>query len=210
MTITCSFDLNLTSIEWLYNDEVITSSVASQLDLTFSPVNDTINNRQYTCRVTTPYGDQEEDITIRVQGSNSILSLDILVSLYYFIIFAVPSTSIVTSISALGPPVAGYNFTITCTVSITDGLTEIPSLTWIDSSGQALNSTGDFTVHEQMTFGHSSIRALYFDPLRTSDEGTYSCVVTLSSPALAAPLNSSATYLIDAEQSKLLFDIYLL
>lgn len=68
VAITCSFDLNVTSIEWVYNSEVVVSSTASQLDLTFSPVNDTVDNRVYTCRVTTPYGEQEENITIRVQG----------------------------------------------------------------------------------------------------------------------------------------------
>ena len=69
VTITCSFDLSLTSIMWLYDDVVAMSSSDSQLNLTFSPVNDTIHNRQYTCRVTTPYGEQEENITISVQGT---------------------------------------------------------------------------------------------------------------------------------------------
>ncbi len=68
VTITCSFDLKLTSIEWHYNNEIIMRTSASQLNLTFSPVNDTINNRQYTCRVVTSYGVQEENITIQVQG----------------------------------------------------------------------------------------------------------------------------------------------
>ncbi len=66
--ITCSFDLNLTSMEWLYDNTVIMRTTAPQLDLTFSLVNDSIHNRQYTCRVVTSYGTQEETITLRVQG----------------------------------------------------------------------------------------------------------------------------------------------
>ena len=68
-TITCSFDLDLTSIEWLYSGAIVARTTAPQLSLTFNPVNDTINNRQYTCRVATSYGTQEETIAIGVQGS---------------------------------------------------------------------------------------------------------------------------------------------
>lgn len=68
VTVICSFDLDLTSIQWLYNGVVIMSSTTPQISLTFSPVNDSIHNRQYTCRAVTPYGTQEEARTIRVQG----------------------------------------------------------------------------------------------------------------------------------------------
>ena len=68
VTITCSFDLNLTSIEWLYNNTVIMSTLTPQLNLTFNPVNESINNRQYTCRAVTLYGTQDKTITIQVQG----------------------------------------------------------------------------------------------------------------------------------------------
>lgn len=69
VTFTCSFDLNLSSIEWYYDNMVIMRTAAAQLNLTFSPVNDSINNRQYTCRVVTSFGVQEENISIRVQGA---------------------------------------------------------------------------------------------------------------------------------------------
>ena len=68
LTVTCSFDLDSTSIEWLYDNEVVLTTTSSLLPLSFGTVNDTVNNRQYTCRVVTPYGTQEETITIRVQG----------------------------------------------------------------------------------------------------------------------------------------------
>ena len=68
VTVTCSFDLSLTSLEWVYNDGVVVRSTAQQINLTFSPVNDTINNRVYICRAVTSYGVQAENITILVQG----------------------------------------------------------------------------------------------------------------------------------------------
>lgn len=66
--VNCSFDLDSTSIEWLYDDESIVTTNSSMLTLYFGTVNDTMNNRQYTCRVVTPYGTQEDTITIRVHG----------------------------------------------------------------------------------------------------------------------------------------------
>lgn len=66
--ITCSYDLTFTSIEWLYNNEIVVSSTASQLDLSFDPVSDSIHGRQYTCKVITPYGIQEERLTIQIRG----------------------------------------------------------------------------------------------------------------------------------------------
>lgn len=73
-TITCSFDLEFTLIEWIYNSEVIGNSSSSSIDLSFSPVNDSIHGRQYTCRVTTPYGVQQQNVTITVQGKHYFLS----------------------------------------------------------------------------------------------------------------------------------------
>ena len=98
---------------------------------------------------------------------------------------------------------AGYNFTLTCSVTLTDGLTGVPSVMWVDSSGRSVNSSGDLVVRDPVTSGQVTSLTLFFDPLRTSDEGAYTCVARLSSPASTLPLNSSALYIIDAQQSKL-------
>ena len=67
--ITCSSDLDVSSIEWVYDDQVVLSSVGQQeLELVFNPVNDTIHNKTYTCRVTSPYGVQEHKVTLTVTG----------------------------------------------------------------------------------------------------------------------------------------------
>ena len=67
-TLNCSSDLDVTMTEWLYNEGVVQSSTSSQAQLVFNPVNDTIHNRQYTCRVTSPYGVQQQTITVTVEG----------------------------------------------------------------------------------------------------------------------------------------------
>ena len=65
-SISCSTDLHVVSVAWLYNGVIITQGAGSSVDLEFSPVNDTINGRQYICRATSAYGIQESSITISV------------------------------------------------------------------------------------------------------------------------------------------------
>ena len=67
-TLTCSSDLDVTTTEWLYNGGEVQSSTAPQAQLLFNPVNDTIHNRQYTCRVTSPYGVQQQTISVTAEG----------------------------------------------------------------------------------------------------------------------------------------------
>ena len=67
-TLTCSSDLDVTTTEWLYNEGVVQSSTGPQAQLLFNPVNDTIHNRQYTCRVTSSYGAQQQTITVTAEG----------------------------------------------------------------------------------------------------------------------------------------------
>ena len=65
--ITCSSDLDVTTIEWLYNGELITSSNRPSSILIFETVYYSFHNRQYTCKVTTPYGEQEDTVAIIVE-----------------------------------------------------------------------------------------------------------------------------------------------
>ena len=69
--MTCSSDLDVTSIEWLYNLQVVSSSTASELQLVFSPVNDSVHGQEYTCRVTSSYGIQEQTVQPFVQSKTS-------------------------------------------------------------------------------------------------------------------------------------------
>ena len=67
-TLTCSSDLDVTMTEWLLNGRAVQNSTHSQIQLLFNPVMDTIHSRQYTCRVTSPYGIQEQTIIITAEG----------------------------------------------------------------------------------------------------------------------------------------------
>ena len=66
--ISCSFDMDLTTVQWLYNGNVVATSTSHHVQLLFNPVNDTIHGREYRCRAMTPFGVQERSILIRVQG----------------------------------------------------------------------------------------------------------------------------------------------
>ena len=54
--------------EWLYYDEVIAQNFANEVLLVVPTVNDSLHNRQYTCRITTSFGVQERNTTIIVSG----------------------------------------------------------------------------------------------------------------------------------------------
>ena len=69
LQLNCSSDLATSTAEWLYNEDVIAQSVSSEVLLVIPAVNDSLHNRQYTCRVTSPYGVQERNTTITVTGS---------------------------------------------------------------------------------------------------------------------------------------------
>ena len=107
-----------------------------------------------------------------------------------------------TLISSIGSPVAGYNYTLICTVTLTEGLLDTPTIWWVDRNGQLITSAGDVILYDPLTSGLTTNLTLYFDPIRTRDEGTYICIASVSSPALSGVLNSSAVYAIDVQQSK--------
>lgn len=201
-TITCSFDLEFTSIQWIYDNEVIVSSSSSSIDLSFSPVNDSIHGRQYTCRVITPYGVQQQNVIIIVQGKHYFP-----ISCYTVIKIngqccSVPDTSIETSIDSIGLPVAGYNFTLVCTVILPDGLLGIPTVWWVNDDGHQIRSAGDIVLYDPVMSGLTTNLTLYFDPIRTRDEGSYTCMATVSSPAHMGVLNATSVYSIDVQLSK--------
>ena len=68
-TASCISDNQATRMEWLNNGMVIETAMSTQqLDLEFSPVNDSIHNQVYICRVTRGDDVQEQNFTVRVDG----------------------------------------------------------------------------------------------------------------------------------------------
>ena len=69
-TARCSSDAAAVRIEWLNNGVVVGSDTSTQqLSLVFSPINDSIHNQVYVCRVTRGGGAQaEQNFTVIVDG----------------------------------------------------------------------------------------------------------------------------------------------
>ena len=70
VTASCTSDNQATRMEWLSNGAVVAMAMSTQqLDLEFSPVNDSIHNQVYICRVTREGDVQvEQNFTVRVNG----------------------------------------------------------------------------------------------------------------------------------------------
>ena len=71
VSIMCSTDLDVTTIEWIADGITEASSNNQSLTLLLDPVSADHHNSQYTCRVISPYGTQEEMINITVQCRQS-------------------------------------------------------------------------------------------------------------------------------------------
>ena len=67
-SITCSSDLDVVAVEWIRDGITVISSNSRSLTLPFNPVSVDHDNTQYICRVTSPYGTQEETVNITVQS----------------------------------------------------------------------------------------------------------------------------------------------
>ena len=96
-------------------------------------------------------------------------------------LFAVPSLSVDASITPLnGPFTAGQPFILTCTANVTErgSLNITTHIMWMYHSKKVMSGTGNllnFTIN----------------PLRVSDAGQYTCMVSVSSPLLARSRNFS-------------------
>ena len=110
----------------------------------------------------------------------------------------VPPTALAASVSRSGIARARMTYNLTCTVSKTvDGLINSPAATWTTRGEEVTN--GDGIAVSTMTNDITSISTLTFDPLRTSHNGIYSCVGTLTSPALFIPLMPSTVEILNVQ-----------
>ena len=70
--VTCSSDLDVLNIEWLLDDDNTSTSLmisyTSVNKLTFRSVSASIDDAQYTCRVTSPYGVQSKTVIFHVES----------------------------------------------------------------------------------------------------------------------------------------------
>lgn len=104
--------------------------------------------------------------------------------------FVVPSSVVSVTTSSQGIAIAGQRYTVSCTVTKQAALLVTPEITWINPNGVEVSgqvnssSAGNTTISSAL---------LEFNPLMTSHNGLYTCQVSLTSPTLSLPLNSSAT-----------------
>ena len=82
-----------------------------------------------------------------------------------------PVSTIVVSITSSGINMAGENYKLECTTTVT-GTTEEPVITW-------MNSMGNITTPRVVATGNMS--TLTFIPLAASHAGMYTCQATLGS-----------------------------
>ena len=70
ITITCRSDTATERMEWLTNETVLVSgTMIEQLDLDFTPVNDSVHGHVYICRVTRRTDEiAEQNFTMNVTG----------------------------------------------------------------------------------------------------------------------------------------------
>lgn len=114
--------------------------------------------------------------------SNNNFSLRIL-----FLAELPPPTITITS---HGDSVVGENYTLICTVSTLEDITEnsVLSGTWTDINGHSLQQDL-ITVNETTSFF-----MLHFTPVDTSDGGQYICNASITVPKLSVVTASSKFY----------------
>ena len=87
-----------------------------------------------------------------------------------------PVSTLMAELTLDGSPVAGQNFSLTCSVTGTDSLS--PTISYQFTQ----DNPGQTTVR-----GTQTTPTLTFDPLVLSDRGQYSCEVNVTSPYLTSP-----------------------
>ena len=93
-----------------------------------------------------------------------------------------PRPAINVSVISEGNDTAGEFYALTCIVTEeVVGLTNMPTLQWLNSSDQVFDGEG-ITVGQLQQNETTATLVLTFDPVRTSHGGEYTCQGTLESP----------------------------
>ena len=118
---------------------------------------------------------------------------------YAIIPLIVPASSITVSTSYEGTAIVGGTYSISCAVTKPAALLSAPDITWISPSGSEISGQINTTQIGNTTVTSVTVQ---FNPLLLSHSGLYMCDVSISSPALSAPLNFTSTAQVSI-QSKL-------
>ena len=182
--VKCTSAISVGTLMWRdeqENNTLVNSSSNTMVTLDFNPVNDSIHNKTFTCRAI-QMGIVDKHTKINVSGKKKhslcIFFVIITCSLAYFVPTA-PSYSVVNATIDYPQdnPIVGKPYNLTCLYNVSKGFTQDPAVLWKYPDGTNLN--------------YSSI---VFDALHASNNGIYTCEVTLTSPVLNDPEIDEQTY----------------
>ena len=89
---------------------------------------------------------------------------------------------------------AGQIFNLTCTVRTVEGLQNVPTVEWLDETGNQVTTGRDVTVGSATISGTMTTLALEFSPLRLSHGEEFTCRANLTSHAPPQQLTKAAEW----------------
>lgn len=184
------------------NIALIESSIL-QTTLHISPISDTLDGGRYTCQTEfssdsfIQFTDAFQQVTLTIEGIAIILygimlTFTCMCSCKHSTLFthaALPSPAII--ITTQGDSIVGRNYTLMCTVSTLEDITENVALsgTWTDINGRLLQ--------DDVTTTHAGTTAsviLHFSTVNASHGGQYICNASITVPELSLVRTSSQHY----------------
>ena len=91
----------------------------------------------------------------------------------------VPQPQLIIS-QSVGTSVSGLNHTLTCTVTVVNGVqSDLVMISW--TGGSSLSSSPRVTISDQTNVGLAYTRIVIFSPLLNVDGGQYTCSVVVTS-----------------------------
>ena len=86
------------------------------------------------------------------------------------------------TISGVSDGLAGDNLSLTCTVTVEEYLTVVPTVQW---SGGSVGLEDGVTESDTSHDGVNSMRTLTFSPLHTSHGAEYTCQAEINIPSIS-------------------------
>ena len=162
--------------------------------LSISPLSNIIDSGQYSCQTGIAssayvrYTDAFQEVSVIIEGKIAILLYEHAMMLILFSIQDLPVPAI--AISSLGSLIAGENYTLSCTITVIEGLTEdaVISTSWTNSRGDLMIS--DITQVSDV----NTTSTLEFMPIMTSQGGSYICNASINISTLSVYKSNSEPY----------------
>lgn len=171
-SITCVSIISVDLIEWLNSDgeTVFSQSNTNMLKLTFTPVNTSINNKQYTCRAN-KNGFVNKTVTLTVSGKVYIkvnfMPIKHLFNMFLHK-FAAQADALVIEFEVPNHiPSIGEMITINCSVEIIQGVIDLPLLILKHPNGTNISTAQE----RKLSLSSKSVEA--------TDAGEYICTAEI-------------------------------